>query len=193
MPSTITPSTVDNPIAAQHHAIAIVGEGVGHVLIVVNKLPRRALPVVEQVPHTDGVRLADYIIADGVGNIRMAARRRPLFQDLRIAGVVVRIYEENFGLFVCRIAAVKRLVVVRLYADSLVVIGVLGYLINIILAVVVRCNGAFEPVLQSAAAVAVQIHQMCPGQHIAAVEVCRFDSCTLLTLGVICPYHVGGL
>jgi len=78
----------------------------------------------------------------------MAARRRPLFQDLRIAGVVVRVGQENLGLFVCRIAAVKRLVVVRLYADSLVVIGVLGYLVNIILAVVVGGNGPFEPVLQ---------------------------------------------
>jgi hypothetical protein len=56
--------------------------------------------VVRQVPGAVcGVVLRYYIIADGVGNVRMAARRRPLFQDLGIAGVVVGINQENPGRF----------------------------------------------------------------------------------------------
>jgi hypothetical protein len=58
------------------------------------------VPVVEQVPGAvGGVVLRYYIVAYGVGNIRMAARRRPLLQNLRIAGVVVRINQENPGRF----------------------------------------------------------------------------------------------
>jgi hypothetical protein len=74
------------------------------------------------MPHTDGVRLADDIIADGVGNIRMAGRRRPLLQDLRIAGVVVGIDQEDLGYFI-RFALAVIVIAVRLDFDAGVVVG----------------------------------------------------------------------
>jgi len=75
-------------------------------------MPRRAVPIVEQVPGAVcRVVLACCIIADGVGNIRMAARRRPPLQDLRIAGMVVGIDQENLGRFILLgFAAVRRII-----------------------------------------------------------------------------------
>jgi len=55
----------------------------------------------------------------------MAARRRPLLQDLRIAGVVVRINQEDLGyLVLLRFAAVRRITAVRLDFDAGFVVGV---------------------------------------------------------------------
>ena len=49
------------------------------------------MAVVEQVfADKTGVRLfADNVIADGVSNSRRCAARRPLLENLRIAGVIV--------------------------------------------------------------------------------------------------------
>jgi len=64
------------------------------------------------------------IIADGVGNIRMAARRRPPLQNLRIAGVVVGINQEDLGYFILLgFAAVRRIITVRLDPYAGFVVG----------------------------------------------------------------------
>jgi len=65
------------------------------------------------------------IIADGVANIRMAARRRPLFQNLRVAGVVIRINQEDLGCFILLgFAAVRRIIAVCLDPYAGVVVGI---------------------------------------------------------------------
>ncbi|HUW18985.1 MAG TPA: hypothetical protein VMW16_06760 [Sedimentisphaerales bacterium] len=80
-------------IAAQHHAIGIIRIAVvDSRAIRSDKLPCRAMAVIEQVPGAVcRVILCYYIIADGLGNIRMAAQRRPPLQNLRLIGVVVGI------------------------------------------------------------------------------------------------------
>jgi hypothetical protein len=70
-----------------------------------------------------GVVLRYNIIADGVGNIRMAARRRPLLEDLRIAGVVVGITQEDLRYFAGFALAVI-VIAVRLDPDAGCVVGV---------------------------------------------------------------------
>jgi len=81
--------------------------------------------VIQKVSRKAGVRLfADNVIAYCVSNIRCCAFRRPLLENLRIAGMIIGVDEEDFGFLVLRVAVVDCLVVVAFYADA---IGVMEF------------------------------------------------------------------
>ena len=105
------------------------------------------MAVIQQMAHTGGARLGDDVGANGVGNIRMRTVG-PLLQHLRIAGVVIRIYQEGRGLFVLLCTAVFGFIIVRFNADTGVVVGIFGDFVDVVGAVIVRSNYTRQAVLQ---------------------------------------------
>ena len=70
------------------------------------------------------------------------------FENLRIAGVVVGVDEEDFGLLILLCSAVDGLIVVTLYPDSIRIVGVFGYFVYGVTEVVILPDGTFHAVLE---------------------------------------------
>jgi len=107
--------------------------------------------VVEQVfADKTGVRLfADNVIADCVSNIRRCAFRRPLLENLRIAGMIIRVYQEYLGLAAALLKLVIYVLIVnRLYADAIGVVCVFGYFIDVVVVLGVFSRNPFKTVLE---------------------------------------------
>ena len=71
-----------------------------------------------------------------------------MLQNLRIAGVVVRVDEEDFRFLVFRGAVVDCLVVVAFYADTIGVVCIFGYFIDVVVVLGVFSRNPFKTVLE---------------------------------------------
>ena len=94
------------------------------------------------------VGLGNNVVADCVSDVWYGTAGRPFFDYLRVAGMVIGVYEECFGFLVLLWSVIYNLIVIRLNTDAFVVVCVFGNLINIVSILRIPFCGALKAILQ---------------------------------------------